>query len=72
MIGLLGQQSPMFRAICHMQEVNSDLLPDDQVTLADLFKKDHDSATAYLLFKTDPVRKAWIKRMLAQADFKLV
>lgn len=50
-----------------MQEVDSDLSPDDQVTLADLFTKDHDSATAYLLLKSDAVRKAWIKRKLAQA-----
>lgn len=61
------QQNPIFCAITRMQEVDSDLPPEDQVTLADLFNSDLNSASTYLLLKADPVRKAWIKRKLAQA-----
>ena len=62
------QQGPMLGAIYHMQDVNSNLSPDEQVTLADLFTKDHNSARVYLALKSDPVQKAWIKRKLAQAN----
>lgn len=54
-------------AIHRMQEVDFDLSPDDQATLVELFKKDHNSANTYLVIKSDPVRKAWIKRKLTKA-----
>ena len=57
---------PMLNAIEHMQELDSDLSPDDQATLADLFNEDTGSAKTYLALKTDPVRKAWIQRKLKQ------
>ena len=54
-------------AIYQMQEVDSDLPPEHQAILADLFNKEHNSAKTYLALKSDPVRKAWIKRKLTQA-----
>ena len=57
---------PMLNAIDRMQELDSDLSPDDQATLADLFNEDTGSAKTYLALKTDPVRKAWIQRKLKQ------
>jgi hypothetical protein len=62
------EQNPALRATHHMQEVDSDLSPDDQAALVDLFAKKRDIATTYLLLKSDPIRKAWIKHKLAQAD----
>jgi hypothetical protein len=62
------EQDPMLRAIILMQDVDSDLSPEDQVTLAELFSKELDSAKTYLALRSDPVRKAWIKRKLAQAE----
>jgi len=50
-----------------MQEMETDLSADQQAILADLFDKEHDSAKVYLALKTDPLRKAWIKRRLTQA-----
>lgn len=61
-------QDPMLDAIYHMQEVETDLSADEQAILVDLFSKEHDSAKSYLALKSDPVRKAWIKRRLKQAD----
>ena len=49
------QQDPKWDAICHMQVVDSDLSPDNQVTLVDLFNKEHDSARTYLALKSDAV-----------------
>ena len=62
------QQDLKWDAICHMQVVDSDLSPDDQVTLMDLFNKEHDSVRTYLALKSDAVRKTWIKCKLAQAE----
>ena len=50
-----------------MQEVDSNIPPDDQVILADLFNKEHNSAKTYLALKSDPLQKAWIKHKLTQA-----
>ena len=63
------QQTPEdapFAAIQRMQEVDSDLLPDDQATLADFFTEDVVSAKTYLVLTTEAVRKAWIQRKLRQ------
>ena len=57
----------MVNAINHMEEVDSDLSPDDQVTLMHVFK-DPSNAMAYLALKSDAVRKVWKKRELAEAD----
>ena len=62
------QQDLKWDAICRMQVVDSDLSPDDQVTLVDLFNQEHDSTRTYLALKSDTVRKTWIKRKLAQAE----
>ena len=58
------EQNPALRATRHMQEVDSDLSPYDQ----ELFEKKHDIAMTYLLLKSDPIRKAWIRHKLAQVD----
>jgi hypothetical protein len=63
----MGEQDPMLRALIHMQDVDADLSPEDQATLAELFNKDHDSAKTYLALK-GPVRKAWIKLKLAHGS----
>jgi len=55
-------------AIYRMQEVDSDLSLDDQVTLVDLFAKERNSAMTYLALTSDPVRKAWIKLKLTKAS----
>jgi hypothetical protein len=60
------EKDPMLDAICRMEEVDTDLPPDDQAILADLFNN-RDSAKTYLTFKSDPVRKAWINFKVAQA-----
>ncbi len=60
-------EDPMLDAIYQMQEVDSDLPPEHQAILADLFNKEHNSAKTYLALKSDPVRKAWIKHKLTQA-----
>lgn len=58
---------PMLDAIHRMQEVDSDLSPNEQAVLTDLFKKECNTAEIYLALKSDPVWKAWIKRKLTQA-----
>jgi hypothetical protein len=63
----MGEQDPMLRALIHMQDVDADLSPEDQATLAELFNKDHDSAKTYLALK-GPVQKAWIKLKLAHGS----
>lgn len=62
------EQNPALRATRHMQEVDSDLSPYDQATLVELFEKKHDIAMTYLLLKSDPIRKPWIRHKLAQVD----
>lgn len=61
------QQNPMVDAILRLQEVDSDLLVDDQVTIINLFSEDHDCAKTYLDIKSDSARKEWIKRKLTEA-----
>ena len=61
------QKDPVLGAIDRMQEMETDLSADHQAILADLFNKEHDSTKVYLALKTDPLRKAWIKRRLTQA-----
>ena len=61
------EKDPMLVAIDRLQEVEADLSPDEMAILAELFNKEHDSAKTYLALKSDPVRKAWIKRRLAQS-----
>jgi hypothetical protein len=61
------EKEPMLVAINRVQEMETDLSPDEIAILAELFTKEHDSAKTYLALKSDPVRKAWIKRRLAQS-----
>jgi len=61
------EKDPMLIAINRVQEMETDLSPDEIAILAELFNKEHDSAKIYLALKADPVRKAWIKRKLAQS-----
>lgn len=61
---LVEPQDLAVNAICHMQEVDSDLPIDDQAALVDLFEKENDSAKTYLALKSDALRRAWIKRKI--------
>ena len=61
------EKDPMLIAINRVQEMETDLSPDEIAILAELFNKEHNSAKIYLALKADPVRKAWIKRKLAQS-----
>ena len=54
------QQHLMMLAIDHMQEVDSDLSPEDQAFLVQLFQE-QNNAKAYVALKSKPVREAWIK-----------
>ena len=59
--------NPKVDAILRMQELHSDLSPDDQVTLVDLFNNEPGRAETYLALLTDDVRNTWISRRLAEA-----
>ena len=59
--------NPKVDAILCMQELHSDLSPDDQVTLVDLFNNEPGRAETYLALLTDDVRNTWISRRLAEA-----
>jgi hypothetical protein len=59
------EDDPMEVAMERVQEVDSDLTPDELAGLIEVFQKERDSARAYLLIKNEGVRKAWIKRKLA-------
>lgn len=66
-LSMMAQQEPknsMLDAINRMQEVDSDLSAEDQVTLMDIFA-DPGSAMTYLALKSDEVRKVWIKCKLS-------
>jgi len=63
----LVQRDPWLEAIHRMQEVDSDLPIDDQVTLVNLFMKGLIDAEMYLSIKSDPVRKEWVKLELEKA-----
>jgi hypothetical protein len=63
----LVQRDPWLEAIYRMQQVDSDLPIDDQVTLVNLFMEGRINAEMYLSIESDPVRKEWIKLELAKA-----
>lgn len=53
-------------AIDCAQEIDLDLESEDLAKLLEVFQHDIDSAVLYLSIKTEGVRKAWVKRRIAE------
>ncbi|KAI0706336.1 hypothetical protein C8Q76DRAFT_696628 [Earliella scabrosa] len=55
-------------AIRRAQELETDLLDDEVVSLLTIFEKDASAADAYLVLERPGVRKAWVARKLMELD----